>query len=49
MPVERVVEVRTRVNGCVVGVDVVVVPGVVVSGALSAAAWALLWVLGQPC
>ena len=50
MPVERVVEVRTRVDGRAVEVDVVVVPrGVVVPGALFVAAWALLWVLDPPC
>ena len=47
--VQLVVEVRTRVDGRVVEVDVAVVPGVVVSGALSVAAWALLWVPDPPC
>ena len=47
MQVEREVEVQKQVDVRVVEVDVVVAPGVVVSEALLAAEWVLLWGLDQ--
>ena len=39
--------VQIQVGVCVVEVDVVVVPGIVVSETLHAAGWVLLWGLDQ--